>query len=782
MANRGRIILVCAGLVLATAAAYQPVLKNGFVNFDDDVYVTENSNIKNGFTPQSILWALTSTHAENWHPLTWLSHILDYKLFGLNPAGHHFTNLMLHIINTLLLFFILQKMTGSTWPSAFVAALFAIHPLHVESAAWIAERKDVLSAFFWLLTMLVYWHYTQRPTLLRYLGTLILFSLGLMAKPMLVTLPFVLLLLDYWPLKRAIDSKRSIFKLVLEKLPFIVLAAISSVITYSLQTKTGIDILPLSARISNAAVSYISYIGKMIYPAGLSVFYPYPPGGTTAWKITLAVIFLVVITITAILSKRRYMLVGWLWYLGTLVPVIGFVQVGGQALADRYTYLPLTGIFIMLAWSAEEIIKRIHARIFIPAIISALIIIVLFICTRIQLSYWQNSVTLFERALAVTKNNYKIHYDHGYELISQGYPDEGISHYRQATEIAPENANIRYNLANALSSQGKIEEAIGEYRKVIGYDKNYADAYNNLGYALLPQGKLDEAATCFGEALKIKPDMVNALVGLAQVLTTHPNPNVRDAARAVELSERAAKLTNNHNAKVLGTLAVSYAAAGRFDEAVKTEEAALNLAIAENNTQLVDSSRKLLALFKEGKSYSITSSPIAKPSPKPATKRQWAKPIEAEGVPNCHKVSDDLYRGAQPSEEGMKQLEKFGIKTVINLRAFHSDRDELKDANLGSEHISAKPWHPEDEDVVRFLRIVTDKSRTPVFVHCRYGADRTGTMCAIYRIAVQGWSKDEAIEEMTKGNFGFHEIWDNLVEYIRGLDIEKIRQEAGIKN
>jgi Flp pilus assembly protein TadD len=260
----------------------------------------------------------------------------------------------------------------------------------------------------------------------------------------------------------------------------------------------------------------------------------------------------------------------------------------------------------MLAWSAVEIINRINARKFVPAIISALIIITLLICTRIQLSYWQNSVTLFERALAVTKNNYTMHYDLGYELISQGHLDEGIRHYRQATEIAPENTHIRYNLANALCSQGKIDEAIGEYRKVIGYDKNYADAYNNLGYALLPQGKLDEATACFREALKIKPDMVNALAGLARIMAIHPNPNTRDAAIAVELSERAAKLTNNQNAKVPDTLAVSYTAVGRLDEAIKTEETALKLAIAENDTQLIDSIRKVLTLLKERKPYSIT--------------------------------------------------------------------------------------------------------------------------------------------------------------------------------
>jgi protein O-mannosyl-transferase len=606
MQNRGWIILVCAGLVLATAAAYQPVFKNGFVNFDDDVYVTENSNIKNGFTWQSISWAFTSRYADNWHPITWLSHILDYKLFGLNPAGHHLTNLTLHIINTLLLFFILQKMTGSTWPSAFVAILFAIHPLHVESAAWIAERKDVLSTLFWLLTMLAYWYYTQKPTLLRYFGTIILFSLGLTAKPMLVTLPFVLLLMDYWPLKRNADSKLSIFKLISEKIPFIVLAAISSVITYRFQTKFGIDILPLSVRISNAAVSYISYIWKMIYPVGLSVFYPYPRGGIPGWEITLATVLFAAATITIISARRRYMLVGWLWYLGTLVPVIGLVQVGDQAMADRYTYLPLTGIFIMIAWSAAEIINRFKVRTILPGIISALIIIALLICTRIQLSYWRDSVTLFERALAITKNNYKMHYNLGYELISQGHIDDGISHYRLAAEIAPENTHIRYNLANALNSQGKINEAIAEYRKVTEYDENYADAYNNLGYALLPQGKSDEAAACFRKALQIKPDMVNALVGLARIMAIQPNTNMRNAAMAIELSERAARLTNNKNAKVLDTLAVSYAAAKQFDEAVKTEETALNLAIAENDTHLADSIRKFLVLFKEKKTYTIT--------------------------------------------------------------------------------------------------------------------------------------------------------------------------------
>jgi len=620
--NRKTIILIYAGLVLATIAAYQPVFKNGFVNYDDDVYVTGNENIKNGFTGQSLLWALTSPHAENWHPLTWLSHILDYKLFGLNPVGHHLTNVALHIINTLLLFYLLQKMTGAVWPSAFVAALFALHPLHVESVAWVAERKDVLSTLFWLLTMLAYTHYAQRPSILRYSGTLLLFSIGLMAKPMLVTLPFALLLLDYWPLKRHVDSKRSIVKLVFEKVPFFVLAAISSVITYSLQTKTGMEILSLGARVSNAVVSYFSYIGKMIYPAGLVVFYPYSLA--PEWKIVLAAVLFAVITIGTIFAarRRRYLLVGWLWYIGTLVPVIGFVQVGDQAMADRYTYLPSVGIFIMLAWSVAEILGRIHARKFVPAITATLILTALLICTRIQIGYWRDSVTLFERALAVTKNNYKMQYALGYELISQGHLDEGINRYRQALEITPENTEIRYNLANTLRRQGKIDEAIEEYREVVEYKKDYADAYNNLGYALLSEGKFDEAMAYFGEALKIKPDMVNALVGLAQVLAIHPNPALRDAALAVELAERAATLTNNQNATVLDTLAVTYAAAGRFDDAVKAGEAALNLAITDNDTQLATGIRKHLELFKERKPYSITP------------------PANNEPVPNIEKIKE----------------------------------------------------------------------------------------------------------------------------------------------
>lgn len=603
--NRGLVILVYAGLVLATIVAYQPVCNNGFVNYDDDKYVTNNANIKNGLTSQSLLWAFTSQDASNWHPLTWISHILDFQLFGLSPLGHHLTSVLLHIINTLLLLYILQKITGAVWPSAFAACLFAVHPLHVESVAWIAERKDVLSTLFGLLTLVTYVRYVKQPSITRYTLTVVLFAFGLMAKPMLVTLPFVLLLLDYWPLKRPINSKFSILNLLLEKVPLFILAAISSVITYTVQKSggsvTGTDILPLSARISNAMVSYIGYTGKMIYPSGLAVLYPYPQESLPVWEVIAAAVLLVTITSGVIIGarRRRYLLTGWLWYLGTLVPVIGIVQTGHQATADRYAYLPSVGICIMVGWSAAELLGKKRMGRIILTISSVLILAALVICTRTQIGYWRDSVTLFERAIAVTKNNYRMHHAIGYELISQGRLDEGISHYRRALEIVPTYAEVHYTLADALRQKGNINEAIEEYRLAVKY-KNYdTDAHNDLGYALLSQGNFDEAKAQFSEALKINPNHSYALTGLAQVLLTHPNPDFRDAGMAVEFAERAAMLTKNQNPVVLETLAASYAAAGRLGLAVKTAQEALALAGTAQNNKLVGRLNNAIQRYKQ---------------------------------------------------------------------------------------------------------------------------------------------------------------------------------------
>ena len=393
---------VVIGLALATFAVFSQVLHNEFVSYDDPQYVVENTHIQNVPILRTIKWAFTAGYAANWHPLTWLSHALDYKLFGLNPAGHHLTNLLLHIVNTLLLFAILNAMTGALWQSAFVAALFALHPLHVESVAWVAERKDVLSTFFLLLTMAAYLRYTRKPDARSYRLTLVLFALGLMSKPMLVTLPFVLLLLDYWPLNRLeINNLKQIYHRVYEKIPFFVLAAVSSGITCIAQqhAMTDIETFPFKWRIANAIVSYVRYIEKTFVPRKLAVLYPLAGNMPTLWLITLSAILLLIITILIIRlsNKRRYLLVGWLWFMGTLVPVIGLVQVGMQEMADRYTYVPLIGLFIIVTWGIADIFSSRRYRKTFLTTAAAVVLVALSICTILQLRYWHNCISLFER-------------------------------------------------------------------------------------------------------------------------------------------------------------------------------------------------------------------------------------------------------------------------------------------------------------------------------------------------------------------------------------------------
>ena len=364
------VLLIVILLVAITLAVYLPILRHDFTNFDDDSYITENRHIQSGITKDSIIWAFTSSYASNWHPLTWISHMLDYRLFGPKPMGHHAVNLLFHTLNTLLLLFILKRMTKSVWKSAFVAALFAIHPLHVESVAWAAERKDVLSTFFWMLTMWAYVVYAERPRLKWYFVAVLFFGLGLMSKPTLVTLPFVLLLLDYWPLGRfAGDQKKGPgWRLILEKMPLFAMSAASSVITYYAQQSSkaviSIDRLPLTIRAANALVAYVTYIGKMFWPRNLAIFYPHPGNTIPEWQVVGAFVLLACVTILALGLGRRYpyLPVGWLWYLGTLGPMIGLVQVGEQAVADRYTYLSYIGLFIMLAWGIPDLLRRVGER------------------------------------------------------------------------------------------------------------------------------------------------------------------------------------------------------------------------------------------------------------------------------------------------------------------------------------------------------------------------------------------------------------------------------------
>ncbi|MHC4302257.1 MAG: glycosyltransferase family 39 protein, partial [Planctomycetota bacterium] len=461
---------------MSTLAVYWQVHDYGFVNFDDPDYVRKNPKVQSGITLDGIKWAFTTGHAANWHPLTWLSHMLDCQLFGASPGWHHLTNLLLHIANTLLLFAVLKRMTGTLWRSAFVAALFALHPCHVESVAWISERKDVLSTLFWMLTMAAYVRYVNRPRVSSYLLVLLTFALGLMAKPMLVTLPFVLLLLDYWPLGRFQDRppvehapqpgarmlghllpKRTFYLLLLEKIPFLVVTAASSVITFIVQRQIGAVAtarqFPLISRIANTFASYLMYIRKMFWPSPLAMFYPYPPKADLMLQAAVAIPVLVSISLVVLylMRSRKYLLTGWLWYLGTLVPVIGLLQVGDQAYADRYTYIPFIGLFIIIAWAVPDVLAKWRFRKTAFAVAAAVILLALSVATYFQQSCWRDTITLCEHAIKVTRDNYKAHFSMMAVLLDQGKVKETIAHGREAVRIRPNYEKALGGLAAALA-------------------------------------------------------------------------------------------------------------------------------------------------------------------------------------------------------------------------------------------------------------------------------------------------------------------------------------------
>ena len=503
--------LISLFLVIVTLSVYWQVRNFAFNNYDDEPYVTKNQYVRRGLSFEGIIWAFSASHSANWHPLTWLSHMLDVQLYGMNPGQHHMTNLLFHIVNTLLLFLVFRRMTGHLWRSGFVAALFALHPLHVESVAWVAERKDVLCAFFWMLTVWSYIRYVERPGISRYLPVLLFFILGLMSKPMIVTLPFVLLLLDFWPLGRI----RSIFHLVWEKIPLFILSTASSVVTLFVQQSGGtlgsLDVYSLSVRIANALVSYVSYLIKMMWPFHLAVFYPHP-GMLPFWKVAGASLLLASISMVAIRVVKRHpwFIVGWLWYIGMLVPVIGIVQVGLQGMADRYTYVPLIGIFIIIVWGVSELVagwryKKIGLR-----AIGGVSLLVLMATTYVQAGYWKNSITLFERALDVTSNNYVALNNLARALVEQGRAAEAISYYSEALSVDPDVVNLYNNLGIALAKDGRLDEAVSYYSKALRIDPDYAKVHNNLSVAFAMLGRIDEAIGHSLEALRIDPDYSEA--------------------------------------------------------------------------------------------------------------------------------------------------------------------------------------------------------------------------------------------------------------------------------
>ncbi|MGD9167176.1 MAG: tetratricopeptide repeat protein, partial [Syntrophobacterales bacterium] len=514
--------LVYLVLIFVTLVVFHQLPSHDFINLDDDILVYENPHVHAGLNKEGIAWAFTTFEAYNYHPLTWLSHMLDCELFGLRPGMHHLTNLLFHLMNTALLLFVLRRMTGALWRSGFVAALFALHPLHVESVAWVAERKDLLSAFFWFLSIWAYARYTERPGLNRYLPVLLFFSLGLLAKPMVVTLPFVLLLLDFWPLgrtqfhqagtdNRPLQQKVSVFRLVWEKIPLFALAAISIVVTFAAQQQGGalksLEAFPLTTRIANALISYLSYIGKMIWPHNLAVYYPHS-GSIPVWQAAGAGLTLICVTVLVIWTarKRPYLAVGWLWYLGTLVPVIGLVQVGSQAMADRYTYLPLVGLFIALAWGVPCLFAGWRHRQSMLAILATIVLVSFTVCTWLQLRHWQNSITLFQHTLQVTTNNHFAHNNLGVALAQDDRLNEAISHYSEALRLKPGAFEVHNNLANALAAQGSVDEAIQHYFEALRLEPDYDKAHNNLGNVLAGTGRGEEAIIHYSEAIKINPD------------------------------------------------------------------------------------------------------------------------------------------------------------------------------------------------------------------------------------------------------------------------------------
>ena len=518
--------------MVVTFCIYSQVEDHGFINLDDPIYTTDNLSVQAGLTSENVKWAFTTFATGNWFPVTWFSHMLDYQLYGSHAKGYLLTNLFFHIANSLLLFLVLFRMTGAIWQSAFVAAMFAFHPLNVESVAWAAERKNVLSTLFWLLTMWAYIHYAEKPTIKSYGLVFLFFTLGLMSKPMLVTLPFVFLLLDYWPLRRLKfiqergssevseqnTAKRSeVFRLVLEKTPLFLLTIGSSIVTFIAQKSFGnmnTENLMFSTRLTNAMVSYLEYLGKMIWPSGLSILYPHPGNTLAVWKVILCGMALVGITIISIRLIRHapYFVVGWFWYLGTLVPVIGIVQVGGQAMADRYTYIPLIGIFIIVAWGVPELISKWRYKEKVLSVSVGLIIPILLVITWWQVSHWKNSITIFKHAIRVTDKKYPdlalIHNNLGIALRAEQKKEEAISHYKMAIKLNPNYTKAHYNLGNALFSMNETEEAISHYKMAVKLNPNYTNGHYNLGYALLQKGEMKEAVHHFRETLKLRPDFV----------------------------------------------------------------------------------------------------------------------------------------------------------------------------------------------------------------------------------------------------------------------------------
>jgi protein O-mannosyl-transferase len=672
-ASRFRLRIVAVLLALVTLAAYLPVFHNSFLRYDDGTHVSSNRVVQNGITWDGIKWAFTTSRGGFWHPLTWLSHMLDCELFGLNSGAQHYVNVLFHTANTILLLLLLYRLTGALWPSAFVAALFAWHPLHVESVAWLSERKDVLSTFFGLLVLLAYTRYAQAQCLkpqsknsggvvawrgqpyganrgaLYFWMAVICFVLGLMAKPMLVTLPFVMLLLDFWPLRRIPDPSNSSFptgmRLMFEKWPFLLFSGIASVVAVFAERNAGMTVsleqVPLPLRLENVLVSYTRYLGKTIWPARLSVMYPLPP--QLPWsEVTAAAIFLIGVTWFAWRMRGRcpYLLVGWLWFLGTLVPVIGLVQLNVQSLGDHYTYFPLIGIFVAVAFGMKDLIGYLRIKIIPVAVIASLVLGACLTVTEHQLSYWRNDETLFSHAVAVTEDNAGTRLNLGLAFAVNGRSTEALEQFQEAALISPSNAlahiflgksfaemgntsealvecqkarivlnlssqqpQLHYVLGSLLVQLGRYDEAMEQYSQAAQFASDNPDLYYEMGKLLLMQGRDDNAVEKLRESLRLDPFNVPALGLLAQTLASDDQQQIRDGTEALALAEKANTLTDGRQPNVLDTLAMSYAETGHFREAQQAEQRAIQLA-RDAGLETDDMSRRL-TLYQSGRPFRI---------------------------------------------------------------------------------------------------------------------------------------------------------------------------------
>jgi tetratricopeptide (TPR) repeat protein len=652
--------LLCLLLFCSVLAAFWPAIQSGFLTLDDGGYVTQNGHVREGLSFQGLVWAFSTASQSNWHPLTWLSHMLDCQLFGLRAWGHHLTNVLLHAANALLLFVILARMTGAAGRSFMVATLFALHPLRVESVAWVAERKDVLSMFFFLLTLGAYWKYVKQVQARfprteervaaaetrraqerlnasqgnrviagwpEYLLALLLFALGLMSKPILVTVPFVLLLLDYWPLRRLAGPNTfpaGLGRLLLEKIPFLALATVSSVVTFLVQEQGGavqsFVRLTLSGRIENALVAYVRYLGKTLWPTRLAVFYPMPD----SWPlvlVVLAALLLVGVTAFALILWKRipYLPVGWGWFLGTSVPVIGLVQVGWQSMADRYSYLPSIGLLILLVWGISDLAQQWRPVRYFRNMGAPAVVVALFVLTFRQAAYWHDNEALFAHAVAVTDGNFLAYDWLGTTLCAQHRVEEAIPKLERATGLKPNYATAHNDLGYALLLQGRVERAIPELRRALELNPRFAEAHKNLAAALQRHGSLDEALAQFDAYLAIRTNDVDARNAVSAYLLGQGR--LDDAI--VRLDEALRLKPDDSTAHC--NLGIALAGKGKHEEAIRHFERAISLEPAN-----VEAHYNLgIALAREGRTPQAIEHfrQVLHLQPDNAVARQWLQKL-----------------------------------------------------------------------------------------------------------------------------------------------------------